>query len=489
MRTLVIGLDCAAPDLLFGDEGLSNLRRLMELGCWGRLESVNPPITIPAWLCMATSQDPGSVGVYGFRNRADYSYGGLSTANSRSVGEITIWDQLAREGGQSILLGVPPSYPPRRVNGISVGCFMTPDPSRNTYTHPAKIQEEIAQLVGEYQVDVKEYRTHQKERLRDEIYAMTRQRFKVARHLLENHPWDYFQMVEIGLDRLQHGFWQYQDPGHIHYEPGNQYENVLRDYYRYLDGELGEVLGLLEADDVVVVLSDHGAQRLDGGFCVNQWLVEEGLLALAEYPQQVSPFSQLKVDWKKTRVWSEGGYYARVFFNVQGRELEGVIPASQYESFREELKAKFEGLKDDQGESLRTRVYVPEEMYQQVKGVAPDLLVHFGELYWRSIGSVGHGRLHLQENDTGPDGCNHALYGSFILAGGQSPLRGEVKGARLLDVAPTLLELGGYEIPASMQGQSLVREQALAPEGSSLPFSPDDEETIRQRLSGLGYIS
>jgi predicted AlkP superfamily phosphohydrolase/phosphomutase len=490
MRTLVIGLDCAAPELIFGDEKLSNLRRLMELGCWGKLESVNPPITIPAWLCLATSQDPGSVGVYGFRNRADYSYGGLVTANSRTVREITIWDQLAREGGKSILLGVPPSYPPRRVNGISVGCFMTPDPSRNVYTHPERIQEEIRGLVGEYVVDVKEYRTEEKERLKAEVYAMTRKRFKVARHLLENHEWDYFQMVEIGLDRLQHGFWQYQDQKHIHYEPGNKYEQTLKEYYRYLDEEIGELLGLLDEDVVVAVLSDHGAQRLDGGFCVNQWLVEEGLLALEEYPQRVSSFGQLKVNWGKTRAWSEGGYYARVFFNVQGREPEGVIPAAEYESFREEMKEKFEGLKDDKGESLRTRVYVPEEIYRKVSNVAPDLIVHFGELYWRSIGSVGHGSLRLQENDTGPDGCNHALYGSFILAGGKTPLRGEVKGARLLDVAPTLLELGGHDLPDTMQGESLVRGQGLA-EGMAgdAASAQEEEEIIRQRLTGLGYIS
>jgi len=27
-----------------------------------------------------------------------------------------------------------------------------------------------------------------------------------------------------------------------------------------------------------VVVSDHGAQRLDGGFAVNEWLIKEGLL-------------------------------------------------------------------------------------------------------------------------------------------------------------------------------------------------------------------
>lgn len=226
---------------------------------------MNPPITIPAWLCLATSQDPGSLGLYGFRNRRDYSYNALSTASSRSVQEITLWDQMAREGGKAILLGVPPSYPPRRVNGLSVGCFMTPDPSRNPYTHPPSLQQEIAGLVGEYPVDVSEYRTDQKDRLQEEIYQMSRKHFQVARHLLENHQWDYFQLVEIGLDRLQHGFWQYQDPKHVLYEPGHRYENVLRDYYRYLDGEIGELLGLLDEDTVVAVVSDHGAQRLKGG--------------------------------------------------------------------------------------------------------------------------------------------------------------------------------------------------------------------------------
>ena len=61
---------------------LPNIRRLMEVGCYGRLESVIPPITVPAWMCMATSQDPGSLGVYGFRNRVDHSYGGLGIVNS-----------------------------------------------------------------------------------------------------------------------------------------------------------------------------------------------------------------------------------------------------------------------------------------------------------------------------------------------------------------------------------------------------------------------
>ena len=118
---------------MFGDERLVNLRRLMDRG---RLESVVPPITVPAWMCMSTSQDPGSLGVYGFRNRTDYSYDKLGFANSASIKALAIWDQLAREGKKSIIIGVPPNYPPRRVNRVSVGCFFTPDSVKNDFTYP-----------------------------------------------------------------------------------------------------------------------------------------------------------------------------------------------------------------------------------------------------------------------------------------------------------------------------------------------------------------
>src|SRR4029077_17698343 len=126
MRICVIGLDCAAPDVIFRDERLTNIRRLMDVGLYGKLESVVPPITVPAWMCMTTSQDPGSLGIYGFRNRLDHTYVGLGIASARSITEPAIWDHLAREGKRSIIVGVPPGYPPRRINGISVSCFLTP---------------------------------------------------------------------------------------------------------------------------------------------------------------------------------------------------------------------------------------------------------------------------------------------------------------------------------------------------------------------------
>jgi len=294
--------------------------------------------------------------------------------------------------------------------------------------------------------------------------------------------------VEIGLDRLHHGFWKYHDPEHVLHEPDSPYREVIRDYYCYLDDEVGQLFEVLTEDTAVLVVSDHGAQRLDGGFCVNEWLVREGLLVLNEYPKAVTPFAKLSVDWSRTKVWSEGGYYARVFFNVKGREPNGTIEQADYEKFRDEMKARLEATTDDRGRPMGTLVFRPEEVYRTVRNVAPDLIVHFGGLYWRSIGGVGYPTLHMQENDTGPDDCNHAQFGSFILAASNNPLHGEVEGARLLDIAPTLLELGGYDVPPSMQGRSLVagKVEQVSTDAGGLARG---EELVRERLSGLGYIS
>lgn len=456
MKTLVIGLDCAAPEILFAHPELTHINELMQRGCYGRLESVIPPITVPAWMCMATSQDPGSLGVYGFRNRTDYSYGGLGVVNSASITEPAIWDILNSHGRTCVVVGVPPSYPLRPIQGVKVGCFLTPDTTHNDYTYPTSVKSDIERLVGEYPVDVRGFRTENKEWLRDQIYDMTRKHFEVIRYLMATVSWDYFQFVEIGLDRIHHGFWKHHDPKHRQHSPDSPFKSVVLDYYKYLDEEIGRTLELIEDDTAVLVVSDHGAQRLDGGFCVNEWLYREGLLALKEPPSKPTPFTPSMVDWSRTKVWSEGGYYARVFFNVQGREPQGTIAPSDYEPFLREMKERFEALPDDLGNPMGNLVFRPREIYRNLRQVPPDLLVHFGGLFWRSIGGLGYDALYLAENDTGPDDCNHAQFGSFLLTAPQMELRGEVEGMHLLDIAPTLLDIMGVPPGPAMQGKSLL---------------------------------
>jgi predicted AlkP superfamily phosphohydrolase/phosphomutase len=418
-RVAIIGLDCAEPTLVFDRwlDDLPTFKRLAEAGVWGKLRSVDPPITVPAWSCMLTGKDPGELGIYGFRNRADYSYDGLTFANSDSLEAERVWDILGREGKHIIAIGVPQTYPPPVVNGELVSCFLTPDPRRDDYTYPRELKAEIESLVGPYQVDVRNFRSEERDRILSEVYEMTEQRFAVARHLLQTRPWDFFMMVKIGLDRIHHAFWRYIDPTHPKYEPNHPYEGVIKSYYQYLDEQIEELLEYFDDETTVFVLSDHGAKAMEGAICVNEWLIQEGYLTLKEQPEGTTRLTPDMIDWPRTTAWGEGGYYARLFLNVQGREPDGTVKPDDYERVRDELVQKLEALGDPAGESIGTRVYRPEQLWKEQRRIPPDLIAYFGNLAWRSAGSVGHGQVHTFENDTGPDDANHASDGMYIMAG------------------------------------------------------------------------
>ena len=120
--------------------------------------------------------------------------------------------------------------------------------------------------------------------------------------------------------------------------------------------------------------------------------------------------------------------------------------------------AKIEAITDPQGRNIGSKVYKPQDIYRQVNGVAPDLIVYFGNLAWRSVGAVGMDSIYTFENDTGPDEANHDWYGMFILTtnGAPAPLRGEQQGVEIYDVAPTLLKLLGQPIPDGLAGKPIL---------------------------------
>jgi predicted AlkP superfamily phosphohydrolase/phosphomutase len=170
----------------------------------------------------------------------------------------------------------------------------------------------------------------------------------------------------------------------------------------------------------------------------------------------VTSLLDVGVDWPKTTAWGEGGYYARVFLNVQGREPEGVILPEEYESVRDDLARRIAAIPDDAGNPIPTAVYTPEELYGEPQGVAPDLIVVFGDLLWRSVGTIGGDEgIQTLENDTGPDDANHAQDGLYIVAGPGVEPRGPAD-AHLLDIAPTVLEILGIERPEGMRGRSMI---------------------------------
>jgi predicted AlkP superfamily phosphohydrolase/phosphomutase len=404
---------------------------------------------------MMSSQTPGDLGVYGFRNRTDHSYDGLAIATSAAIREPRLWDLATRAGKPSIVLGVPGTYPPRPLNGVMVSCFLTP--SRDSqYTYPATLRNEVERAVGEYLFDCDNFRTEDKDDLLRQVYTMTDRRFALADHLLSSKPWELFAMVEMGPDRMHHGFWKHMDPDHRKHVPGNRYADVILEYHRHLDRLIGELLRHADEATTVFIVSDHGAKRMDGGIRVNEWLRREGLLTPLAVPDEPTPLHRVGVDWSRTVAWGEGGYYARIFLNVSGREPEGIVAPEDYESVRRDLAERLAAIPDEQGQPIGTVVHTPEVVYPEVNGIPPDLIVHFGDLLWRSVGTIGGSDgVHTFENDTGPDDANHAQDGLFVAAG-PGIKAGLHVDAHLLDIAPTALELLGLGPPATMRGRSLL---------------------------------
>jgi predicted AlkP superfamily phosphohydrolase/phosphomutase len=459
-RIAVIGLDSVPANLLFNDliDDVPNIRKLMERGMHGELASITPPITVPAWACAMTGKTPGQLGIYGFRNRKDNTYDGLTIATADAVEEPAVWDLIGRRGMRSLLVGVPPSYPPRPVEGWRIGCFLTPA-SNKGYTYPADLQVDVEEELGgadRYIFDIPNFREQGFDYVLDRLFKMTERRFQVARHLIKTKPWDYFHMVEMGTDRIQHVFWHFFDPNHRLYQSGNRYESAFADYYRFVDREVGSLLEVLPDDAITIVMSDHGARAMAGGICFNDWLVENGYLALSEPLDEVVPIGKAPIDWSRTVAWGDGGYYGRLFLNVKDREPNGVVEPSRYEDIRSELIAHLEAMKGPDGEPLGTKVFRPQDVYPDVRGIAPDLIVYFGDLEWRSVGSIGNSSVYTYENDTGPDGANHDKTGIFALANAPDQPMGTVEGLRLIDVGPTIMKLFGVEVPQGAVGRSFL---------------------------------
>jgi predicted AlkP superfamily phosphohydrolase/phosphomutase len=457
-RVLAIGLDSMPPDLLF-DRFLPLMPRVQELlrtSTYGTLVSTDPPITVPAWAVMFSGMDPGTLGLYGFRHRRPGTYWDNYIPSSKTLLAPMVWDYLSRAGKRVCVIGMPPGYPPPAVNGVYISDFLTPSSAKD-YVAPANLREEIERVAGTYPFDVT-FRADDRDRVGRELPEMTRKHFAVARHLWAKEPWDFFALHEIGPDRLHHTFWKYFDPNHPRYEENRAFRTVVEEYYRTLDREIAQLLEGVPPEVRVLLLSDHGSQAMQGCFCINEWLIQRGYLALkGPRPNAGTPLEKTDVDWSKTRAWGSGGYYARIFYNVKGREPSGVLPPQEIPAFEAQLTRELQGVTVPGGASLEADVRTPRAIYREVRGDAPDLMVYFGRLTWRSAGTVGYDRMFLEENDTGPDDSVHSMEGIYSVSGVATG-RGERSPAeKLIDVGPTVLSMLGVPVPAGMQGRPIPR--------------------------------
>ncbi len=458
-KVIVIGLDCASPQVLFDwyKDDLPNISRMMEQGTWGPLESTVPAITVPAWAAMTTSKNAGDLGVYGFRSRTPgAAYDDMDIAHAGMIKEKRVWDYLGDVGKKVGMLGVPQTYPIKPVNGMMVSSFLTPGTDVE-FTYPAELKKEIldAAAPDDYIFDFANRSNEPPEKVLEVINTMTDQRQKIFKDWVVNKEWDFLMMVEMGVDRIHHYLWQYMDPEHKEYTEGNPYKAQILEYYKKIDAWIGEVQELAPDNTIFYIVSDHGAKRMEGMFVINDWLIDNGYLVLKEKPEPGTSIQKVNVDWSKTKAWAWGGFYGRLFVNVQGREPEGIVLEEEVDSFIEEMRTKLMAVKGPNGEVLEHRLVRTKELYPDCVGDAPDLMIFWGDLYWKVAGTLGYNAHYIDQDDRGLDFGVHDWNGVFIKSDPNINGVGKRDDLSILDVTPSILQDFGIDIPIDLRGKGI----------------------------------
>lgn len=461
-RVIVVGLDCAPPALVFERFAhvMPTVRALRSTGTWGPLRSTMPPITIPAWAAMTSGRDPGELGLHGFRTRVAGSRA-LRTTTAGDHQSETVFEVAARAGKRTAALYVPPSWPPRGVDGgVVLSCLLWPGPGAR-FAEPEALEEEITTRFGGHRPDVGREAESNPEALLDALHELVTHHFDVAEHLLASRDPDLLMLVEMATDRLHHALWPAVDPGDPRHDPRSPHARGARDLYAYLDLRIGRLLERAGPGASMLVVSDHGARPVLGGIHLNEWLRRQGWLVFSREPTTGAPLSLDDVDWPRTRAWAEGGYHARVWLNDTARFPDGgAIAPSELEAETRALADVLRSLPGPSGARIENRVVRPRDVYRSVRGEAPDLLAFLGDLDHRALGTMAGGRLFSSaaELEGGPfrGGCNHDWDGIFVAGGARVPRRGRLEGASILDVGRTILGRLDVPAPADWQGRDLL---------------------------------
>jgi len=514
-RVVLIGLDGAdfekvsawRPRLPFLDE-------LISRGGVGPLASTLPPFTLTAWSTAMSGMNPGRTGVNCFPGR-DFAREPIEV-DSGSVAVPRIWDVAGAAGRKSIVLNVPLTYPPPRVDGCLVSGFMTPS-GAETFTWPDALRGELP----------KNYRTslgfaqHRSEPdyfLRH-LYDLTDTQFEAADALLAGRPWDVFVFVVSGTDWVQHYFCR--GPG----EPGSaQGEERILEYYRHVDEKLARLSRKFEDADILII-SDHGFGKIPSrAAAVNAWLAREGFLTprgggthrllaasrlrklpLAGLARRVLPVrvrekvaragrpTRNAFDWEATRA------HFALFMNHTGYIR---IDRGEREATKRLLEEKLgEFNRTAPGGPVFARVVAREDEFAgPFRDAFPDIFLEFAPEW---IGTENpSGRIFSEIPPGGRAAATHRSRG-ILIAAGPSIRRDWRTRSSLEDVAPTVYHLLGLELPEATDGR--VLEEIFRPEADAArrsprrrayeytpartgTYSPEDREDLQKRLAALGYL-
>ena len=547
-KVLVIGMDGATSALIgpwIADGTLVNLARLKAKGISTDLISTIPACTPPGWSSIITGKNPGNHGIFDFWTRKPGSYD-IVTVNSTFRKSKDVWETISEHNLKVVVVNVPFTYPPRKVNGYMISGPLIPD-GADDFIYPRSAKDVLRRTVGKYDSQPRESSIVGRENaFIEDVYRTTRCVAESALFFINNVEWDFFMVVFFDTDRMEHAFWSSSDASHPDHATrrAQKFRDELLHYYVHLDGIIGKILNSINITDTTIfVVSDHGMGPVSSQIDINRVLANMGFLKFKKKPKTMlrraafelglSPvnlydfLTRIKVDklmrgtteahvmrsskapgqitlsfndvdWSRSIAYSFG--VGQVFINLQNREPKGTVSSDRLNETVKRIAERLSQAKDTDGQRLFNKVLTRDEAYQGSNSTnAPDIVLEPTHMYSFFLHPFVSNTVLRKPVDKSGD---HRPQGVFIMSG---PI---VSGAssngtvHVTDIAPTVLYLLGVPIPSDVDGQVLTRfiqndyvkthpirtGSTSSNLSSSSAMTREEQNQVEERLRRLGYV-
>jgi len=357
-KTVIIGMDGVPFDLLndLAESGvMPNTASLIAKGTFKKMQSSIPEVSSVAWSSIITGRNPAEHGIYGFMDLCPNSYK-IRFPNYSDLKASPFWDQWQ---GKSVIINVPSTYPVREMNGVHISGFVSIDLQKSVY--PSSLIPKLKEL--NYRLDVDSQKAHQSmDDFLIDLDETLDARIRTYQYIWDNEDWQIFMLIFTGTDRLMHFLWEaYEDKNHKYYDA------FLNHFYK-IDKAIGEISGRLCEDDLLLILSDHGFERLDKEIYINFILRKEGFLKFSSSQER----SLTSIDYS-TKAFALDP--ARIYINEKGKYPQGSVDKKDSQSVAKDLEALFTSFEVDNNRVIR-RVFRKEDIYSgPLSDEAPDLVL------------------------------------------------------------------------------------------------------------------
>jgi predicted AlkP superfamily phosphohydrolase/phosphomutase len=358
-RVIIVGLDGVPYGLIHNLAArniMPNTKKLIEYGTFRQMESTIPEISSVAWSSIITGRNPGEHGIFGYTDIPTGTYR-LTFPNFNQLKSPAFWQKNSQE--KSIIINVPSTFPVKPMNGVHISGFVSLALERSVF--PNSLIKKLLEL--NYKIDVDASKAHVSlDMFLKDLDKTLRARIELYRYLWAKDKWQTFMLVFTGTDRLSHFLWDaYEEENH-------RYHSAFLEHFQKIDEVIGEIADCICENDILILLSDHGFERLEQEVNINCLLRKEGYLKLKSESKR--NYADLELGTKAFALEP-----ARIYLNLKDKYPRGSVDKKDYTTLIRDLESLFYSIELN-GEKVIKKVHKKDDIYKGPYTInAPDLVL------------------------------------------------------------------------------------------------------------------